>query len=40
MNILIAISVLAGTAILGELRHRYQIALEDKHTQEASHLEA
>ena len=38
MNIIIAISVLTVTAILGEFRHRYQIALEDKHIQETSQL--
>ncbi len=40
MNIIIAISVLAVTAVLGEFRHRYQLALEDQHTQEAPHLKA
>ncbi len=36
MNVFIAITVLAVTAILGEFRHRYQISMEDKQPHKAS----
>lgn len=37
MNILIAISILTATVILGEFRHRYQMVLEDQHGQKHKH---
>ncbi len=40
MNILIAISILTATVILGEFRHRYQMVIENQHDQTPADLKA
>jgi|GEM_PF-3272260 len=40
MNVLIAICILTATVIVGEFRHRYQMVIEDAHSQKPSNLKA